>query len=696
MIQYIKQISSLKVFYCGLSLKILLGTFFASNFLSKLFIPFVDFFASDFANPYEKFSDVDGLAHFPYPALMLYLLAIPQILFGWIAQESYFFTLFLYRLPLLLADLLIFLVIKSWFPKKYEKRLIWFYWLSPVLIYISYIHGQLDVIPISLLFASLYFLFKEKLFFSALLLGASLATKTNVALIYPFFLLFLLSKNINGKKTSLFFIAAITTFIVINWPYIFNQAFLKMVFLNAEQAKLFSTKISLGELTLYLIPSSLLILFLRGAMWKKYNRDIFIMFLGFAFSIILLFIPPAQGWYFWLLPFLSYFYIRTEHQIPFLFFGLQAFYLLYFLLINTTDFFQVFQWIAPSFSTIETPYRQLQILGLNPQRLVSVVFTALQTTLLINCFWIYKKGLRSYTKHKIASSPFLIGIGGNSAAGKSTISDALAGVFSKNNITMIKGDDMHRWERKHAGWNSVTHLDPRGNYLHKEIDFLKKLKSNKKVYRRHYDHNSGTFTSAQVLLPKNLIIYDGLHPFYLASQRILYDLKIFVQPAIELSYHWKIIRDIKKRGYSKREVLAAIKKRETDSKKYINTQLDHADIVIEILPTKKIKKIGDAKEKILLSYKMRLPNGVYIEPVLTALQQITSLDISHEYTKKDHQIIFLKGDCSSKMVAEIAEEYIDGLTDLGISNPQWPPKLLAALLLLLTYFIFEKADYDKE
>ena len=37
-----------------------------------------------------------------------------------------------------------------------------------VLIFISYIHGQLDVIPIGLLFISLNYLFKNKIFESAI------------------------------------------------------------------------------------------------------------------------------------------------------------------------------------------------------------------------------------------------------------------------------------------------------------------------------------------------------------------------------------------------------------------------------------------------------------------------------------------------------------------------------------------------
>ena len=150
------------LFYLGLILKIFLGCILASKFLTDLFIPFVSYFVdSGFADPYEYFYNEGNNASFPYPALMLYIISVPRILFGWLENDNIFVILFLSRLPLLIADTSIFFILKSWLKDKYLSKLIWFYWLSPVVIYISYIHGQLDAIPIAFLFASLYFLFKN-------------------------------------------------------------------------------------------------------------------------------------------------------------------------------------------------------------------------------------------------------------------------------------------------------------------------------------------------------------------------------------------------------------------------------------------------------------------------------------------------------------------------------------------------------
>ena len=48
---------------------------------------------------------------------------------------------------------------------------------------------------------------------------------------------------------------------------------------------------------------------------------------------------------------------------------------------------------------------------------------------------------------KLISQPFLLGVGGNSGVGKTTLSNALSKLFFPSNSVVIKGDDMHRWKR---------------------------------------------------------------------------------------------------------------------------------------------------------------------------------------------------------------------------------------------------------
>lgn len=688
------------LFYLGLILKIVLGCVLASKFLTDLFIPFISYFVdSGFSNPYKHFQgngSASATASFPYPALMLYIMSLPRILFGWLGSENSFIILFLSRLPLLIADVSIFFVLKYWLKDSYLSKLIWFYWLSPVIIYISYIHGQLDAIPVAILFVSLYFFFKSNTKLSALFLGLALATKTSILITYPFFFLALMSKNIKTKDLLLFFAIATCSFLIVNLQYIFDPYFLQMVFFNKEQAKLFATFIPIGGHYIYIVPAATLVLFVHGALLGRYNRNIFMMFLGFSFSSILLFIPPMQGWYFWLIPFLSYFYIKEEGRAPLLFWCLQIFYLLYFIFSENADYFSVLQPILPNLAESKILYYYLLDKGFDSSKLLNLIVTALQTTLLLNCWWIYKKGFENYIHKIITSTPFLIGIGGNSGAGKTTISAALLNVFLPQNTTILRGDDMHKWQRGDEKWQEFTHLDPMANHLHKEIDFLKKLKSGKTIYRRHYDHNTGKFTNESALTPNNLIVFEGLHPFYLTAQRDLYNLKIFVNPDRDLLFHWKISRDMAKRGYSKEKIIEQLVKRDKDSKKYIETQKNKADILIEPTPVKTIDNLGDKDEVVEIYYKLLLSNSVYIESIVASIRNIKTIDIKHDYAEEEHQSLIIKGTCSSQQIRELANSYIMGLEELGIDNSEWPDNCFGVVVLLLTYYIFEIAEYDKK
>ena len=289
----------------GFVFKLLIGTLFASFVLKDLFIPFIDFFVTNLENPYRNFLDVNSPQNFPYPTLMLLILSTPVFLaelFLDLETLPVQLSFSIYRLPLLLADLGILLILSSWVRAESQKRLIWLYWFSPVLFYISYIHGQLDVIPIFLVFLSLNYLFKQNILLSGLILGLAISTKTMVILSLPFIVLLLISKDNSFKSTSIFILSSAICFFLVNLPFIFDPSFQEMVFFNEEQTRIFELSFLIGESSFYFIPACLLLLALRGFLIKTYNRDIFMMFLGFSFGIILMFITPMQGWYFWIIP----------------------------------------------------------------------------------------------------------------------------------------------------------------------------------------------------------------------------------------------------------------------------------------------------------------------------------------------------------------------------------------------------------
>jgi uridine kinase len=698
----LKEVFNSNIFWIGLFIKVILAFTLASNFLTDLFIPFTDYYiSSGFSNPYKHFINIDQANAFPYPALMLYIVSIPRMIFGiftdWSTISSS--TIFLARLPILLADFLI-LVLLSRLIKEHTKKILIYYWLSPILIYINYIHGQLDVIPVSILFVSLYFLFKRKFGYSSIFLGLAIAAKTNMVMVLPFYFAYLLySKTINIKQLSLNLLIVVASFILVNLPYLFSYEFIEMVFNNKEQVKIFDFSYNFPDGNiLYFVPLAYLFLFITAINLKGFSKDVYMMFLGFSFGIIALMVSPMQGWYYWIIPFFIYFHSkRPNSKFDFtliLFLGLQIAYFVYFLLIKNSDYLEVLQIIAPNLAKTPNAYQSLQLIGIDADKISNLSFTLLQAMLLANCIFIYRSGIKSYANYKIFSHPFLLGICGDSGAGKTTISNSIESIFKNRNTTIIRGDDMHKWERGNDNWNNFTHLNPKSNFLHDEISYLKAIKNSETISRRNYDHDTGKFTKEKRFKTGNLVIFEGLHSFYIKQMRDLYDLKIFVNPSEKLRKQWKIDRDTKKRGYSKDKILKQLDSRQKDSEKFIKAQLKYADIIVELLNDKEVGK--DNELNIIL--KITATNSFYLEPLFNELSSIKSINSKHEYEDEDRQFIEINGNLSVQEIDNIAYNLSLNLEleDLGINNPSWDKDYLGIIQLFISYCIMKNLEATKK
>lgn len=183
----------------------------------------------------------------------------------------------------------------------------------------------------------------------------------------------------------------------------------------------------------------------------------------------------------------------------------------------------------------------------------------------------------------------IISISGSSGVGKTTISRLISLALPNEKTLVLSGDDLHRWERGDVNWKKITHLNPEANNLLLGFEHLKTLKGNNKITRQTYNHDTGKFDEGVTVYPSKFIVYEGLHALYDVRTRDISWIKIFVDTDEELKKEWKMKRDTKKRGYTKKQVEDAIKRREKDERKYINPQKDHADLIIRF--KKKNEKI---------------------------------------------------------------------------------------------------------
>ena len=65
----------------------------------------------------------------------------------------------------------------------------------------------------------------------------------------------------------------------------------------------------------------------------------------------------------------------------------------------------------------------------------------------------------------MSDRPIILGIVGDSAAGKTTLTRGIAQVLGPENVTVICTDDYHRYDRKQRAEIGLTALHPDCNYL---------------------------------------------------------------------------------------------------------------------------------------------------------------------------------------------------------------------------------------
>lgn len=692
------EILSSKLFLAVLGLKIISSFSLASNYLTHLFARFVNYYVvSGFQNPYQFFYQLNELTVFPYPKIMLWIMALPRWFFSLFLSADYNFVsnfhIFIYRLPIIFADIIIFLILARWLRGK-EDKVLKYYWCSPILFYISYVHGQLDALPIIFLFIFLYFLFKEKFYWAFSFLALAISTKTGIIIVLPLAIVYLILKRTRISQIILLSLIPFALFAAVNINYLFSSGFIEIVLNNKEQLKIFDFNYKFGDsFVIYFVPLAYLILFIKSLTYKTFNRDIFLMFLGFSFGILTLFIPPMQGWYYWIIPFFIYFYIKQDNAPKFTFILLNIFYFIYFLVIKNSDFFEVFQFISKNIAVTPNLYHFLVSYGINADKLVNVIFTLLQTTLLLNILWVYRKGIESNIQYKIKYQPYLIGLTGDSGSGKTTFAGLIKDIFSEKNTAILEGDDMHKWERGHKMWDKLTHLNPKANNLHTELKNALHLKSGNMIERYHYDHSAGKFTLPEKLESKKIIIFEGLHSLFLNKMRNILDLKIFINPDDQIRLHWKVLRDTKERGHNREKVIEQIKKRQSDSDQYIKSQEQYADISIYLKSENSIKNIGDEKEAIDICLEFKCVNDINLEFLLDQLAK-ENLSVDHG-VYDNHQLFQIGGKIDSEIIGKIADIVIPELREIITEEPKWASNYKGLTQLFICYYVFEKMRMEE-
>ena len=589
--------------------KIVLLGMFSSDYQNHLFIPFVSHFVTLWDNPWQYVWQHQLPLQFPYHPLMLYTFSTGSLLIKLFSVSHVFWCNLLFKLPTMLADLCIFVLLLRSF-KNYRLKVLIFYFLSPVILYAAYIHSQLDLVPVAVLFAGFWYLKNRKWALSALLFGLAVCIKMNAVLFLPVFLIYLYKKT-SRQQTVNYLLLMVGIYFALSFPYLSSEGYRSLVLLNEKQNLFFDLSVPLGQVQVYIPLFIAFIIYARFFTYRQINTELLNLFAVLLISLFLLFVSPSTpAWFIWLIPFLSSFVIKYSAENPAIvpvYWLFNLVYLVYFIFFHVGDYGDITWLTTPLDFKISFPFWR------------NCVFTVLEAVLCCLIYCIYQIGNRSNALYR-KDRAVVIGIGGDSASGKTSLLEDMRSLLQEE-MVWLEGDGDHKWERGNKNWGHYTHLNPKANWLHKQINDILQLKKLDPICRKEYDHNTGTFGQIKKIMPKPFVVLSGLHPFYLPKMRRIIDLKIYLDTELELRKYWKILRDTRERGYCREKVLREMDKRAADSKKYIDAQKNFADLLIRYFPlsVSAVKRPLAAGQAIALGVQITLDSSVNIETIVKDL-----------------------------------------------------------------------------
>lgn len=180
--------------------------------------------------------------------------------------------------------------------------------------------------------------------------------------------------------------------------------------------------------------------------------------------------------------------------------------------------------------------------------------------------------------------PFIVGITGGSASGKTLFLERLLSTFDPGEVCLISQDNYYR----------PRHLQPiDGQGIHNfdtphSIDFeqyaadIRKIQSGETVYREEYTFNNAAKTPKMLTFASSpVVVVEGIFVLYYPELADLLDLKIFIDASDHIKLKRRIIRDKVERGYDLDDVLYRYEMHVMPTyEKYIKPFKNEADLIV--------------------------------------------------------------------------------------------------------------------
>jgi uridine kinase len=656
------------LFLMGLAIRVLLIWLVLPTPVSTWYLPFLDASTAQLSlDPWGAWLAQGGTpAAFPYGYVM-WLAFLPLTMFCKIVGAP---MLFGYGATLLAADVALMYLLRK-LVKTSDRMLLATYWLSPIVIVASYVFGFNDLIPVLMLTLSLYFARIARLGWAGIACVAAISAKLSMLIALPFFIIYLLHNHALRPYLRYFLKGLTVGAAALLLPFLLSGAGVEMIFTNPELGKIYNLAFNLnGGTLIYLVPFAYLLMLYATWRVRRLNFELFNATMGMAFLLVVLMTPASPGWFIWALPLLVT-YQACSDRMGFILTGLfSVLYVFSSVLLSQGGPAQLAAW-GP-------------LALMNRTIVSSLVHTGMVATGIVLAVRIWRETVSRNDYFRLSRKPFVIGVAGDSGAGKDTYSDAIKGLFGSPSVTTVSGDDYHLWDRQKPMWQVMTHLNPMANDLEGFANDVVALTDGKSIHARHYNHATGRMSRPFTTESNDIIIASGLHALYLPILRRCYNLSVYLDIDESLRRHFKIERDVHKRGHTLEKVLTSFERREPDSARFIRPQASHADLVLSLQPIHP-RMLENVANKTELRFKLvvRSRHGLNELSLTRVLVGICGLHVDMQVSEDGYEVeLAIEGETSAHDIEMAARMISPRIFDFLDMRPEWKDGVMGLMQLI--------------
>jgi uridine kinase len=661
------------LFSVGLMIRLLLIASMMPVAAGDWYVPFLDVSVSSFVlDPWSTWISSGGTpVAFPY-GFAMWLMFLPLTLVAKLLGTSLQYG---YALTLLGVDVGLLYVLHRLLPGR-RRLLLIAYWLSPFVIVASYVLGMNDLVPALLLAWSMWNVRKVRLGVAGFLLVAAISAKLSMVVAFPFYVIYFFNNKSLRQYVVRFMAGCLACAAIFLVPFAFSVSGLQMLFGNPEMEKIYQVVVDTGGGgVIYPVPLTYVLMLYLAWRVRRLNFDLFQAITGMAFLLIVLMLPASPGWFVWSVPFLVLYQAMSGRMAVFLAAMFSGLYVLGTLLNSQIRLIN-----GLGFSPRE-------VLHLNPLiegRVTSLLHTTMIAIGVLLALRIWREGIRRNDFFRQSRKPFVIGVAGDSGAGKDTFANAISGLFGAHSVAKMSGDDYHFWDRQKPMWHVLTHLNPMANDLERFSSDLISLADGKSIQSRHYDHHTGKMSKPIRIASNDFIIASGLHALYLPILRNCCSLKIYLDIDEGLRRYFKIKRDVSERGHSLERVLSSFEKRQPDSERFIKPQANHADLVFSLQPIhpRMLENLSD-HHHLRLKLVVQTRRGFNELSLNRILLGVCGLQVDMGVSSDGGEVrMTIEGDTSASDINMAAQMLYPQMLEFLDTKPEWQDGMMGLMQLI--------------